>query len=282
MKNSLVLSFIQSTTECFVCPVSFHLTLNRTKYFIMQERSVMDSYFLSPLMPQSKWFEFSPVWSDICWFFYLPVTASHHRKKFKFLPHLSHPAVTESSVSVQVARMLFYSVFLLFALIYFPSLVISKAEVSDWARCPQYVLWAFWVLSALLSGCLVCHYKPIFGSGTQIINCLTPRSDPYSLSYYFNKIPAFLGGIKPPTDGLTSNCTAESRHSGYAPPHKLYVPSQQEEIYCGGQIVFNEYWQFRSKMWKKKLLARKMKIKLLPTFTIINRQYLELQMLIFC
>lgn len=27
MKNSLALSFIQSTTECFVCPVSFHLTL---------------------------------------------------------------------------------------------------------------------------------------------------------------------------------------------------------------------------------------------------------------
>lgn len=136
--------------------------------------------------------------------FYLPVTASHHRKKFKFLPHLSHPAVTESSVSVQVARMLFYSVFLLFALIYFPSLVISKAEVSDWARCPQYVLWAFWVLSALLSGCLVCHYQPIFGSGTQIINCLTPRSDPSSLSYYFTKIPAFLGGIKPPTSQLTA------------------------------------------------------------------------------
>lgn len=155
MKNSLALSFIQSTTECFVCPVSFHLTLWDKIFHNAREIS---HGFVLPVTADAteRVIQVDPclIWHMLFFFFYLPVTASHHRRKYsRFLPHRSHPPVTESSISVQVVRKLFHSVFLLIALICFLLLTISKAKVSDWARCPRHVLWAFRVLGALLSGC---------------------------------------------------------------------------------------------------------------------------------
>lgn len=149
-------------------------------------------------MLQSEWFKLTPVWSDICCFVLFFLSASNckssQKKKSKFLPHRSHPPVNESSISVQVVRILFHSVFLLTALICFPLLAISKAEVSDWARCPRHVLWAFRVLGALFS---------LSPSGTWITNSLTNSLVPSSLSY-FTKILVSLGGIDPPALRFTT------------------------------------------------------------------------------
>ena len=63
------------------------------------------------------------------------------------------------------------------------------------------------------------------------------------------KSPALGLPAQPPTawdirttnlsvNSQTSNCTAEAVNRGYAPPHKLYIPSKHEEIYSGGVTNF--------------------------------------------
>lgn len=177
--------------------------------------------------------------------FHLPVTASQGSSSSHIQQELNH-------VSVQVACMLFCSVFLLFAQIYFPSPTISKAEVLEWSKVPS-------TCSLSISGaqCLDQWLRGLSLSAHFWVwdpnRKLTPSPVIYSLSYYFPKIPASPGGIKPPTFQLTAKQAMIAPHrthtegmhllTNFTFPHSLTTGRNILQWTNSVQLI-----QFRSKM----------------------------------
>lgn len=220
MKNSLVLSFIQSTTDCFVCPLSFHLILNRTKCFIMQERSAMDSYFLHRWCHRAS--DSSWALSDLT---YAGVSSASNCKSGFFL--LSHPAGTESCfcASCMHAFLLCIPTFCtnLFSITnYFQSRGVRVEQGALNMFSEHFggsVPWSVVARSVTIS--------PFLGLGPESQTDSQPSHlQPELLLPQNTCIPRRDQTANLSANSQTSNdCTSQNAHRGYAPPHKLYIPS---------------------------------------------------------